>query len=354
MTELKTHFQLHFQPEQYVLYEEKNGQYYRKKWQEVSQYRDIKRVHYNTNRWKNYLIIDIDNDNLYKWREEGLPEPNFILKNKEKKGGHLFYVLDRGVYYKNEFYLEKWKTLQKAYTQVAGGDPLNKGYVGKFINSNHFEYEEINPYAYDINELHRYINHEPTNNQSYIKKSPKAYKYADKKKKKPSEALKSLDLVQIGERNDTLFNKTRKFAYIQVLQLSATEFRRAVVEYIERANDRLLVRLEHIEIMRTAESIINYCIINKESIQNYKAEDTINRGIMNLENQEMTLKEKQRLSATYTSKLKATRTELSISIALVEMKSQGLKINVSTVAKYTKISRPTATKYKHLWATTKV
>ena len=220
MTKSKQRYELHFNPESWVLYEEHNGKYYRLPWQQLYHETAVKRIHYNSSKWKHYLIIDIDNADLYKYREQNLPEPNFILKNKDKVGGHLFYVLDKGVYFKNEYYLNKWKVLQKAFTTVAGGDPLNKGYVGKFINSLHFEFIELNPYSYDIDYLYSKINHTPTNNQAYSPKSFITYKYTNPNNTKPLKSFKSLDLIQVGERNNSLFDKTRKFAYIQVIKLS--------------------------------------------------------------------------------------------------------------------------------------
>lgn len=346
MTNVKPHFELHFKQKQFVLYEETNQKYYRKQWQEIAGCGDIKRIHYNTEKWKNYLIIDIDNPDLYKYKENNLPEPNFILKNKHKEGGHLFYVLDKGVYFKNEYYLNKWKILQKEFTTVAGGDPLNKGYVGKFINSIHFEYIEINPYAYDIDFLYSKINIETSNNQAYSPKKFNPYIIPTKKEKKPYKANMSLNLIQIGERNNTLFEKVRKYAYIQVLQLNKQDFKRVVFEYSEKLNNSLLTPLNKAEIKATARSINKYCLKNIDKIKAYKTEKHVKRGIMELTSKEISLKEKQRLAAEYTAKQKNNKTILKLSISLNEMKQQGLKINISTLSKYAKISRPTIIKYK--------
>ena len=349
MTNLKTHFELHFKPQNFVLYEEYNGKYYRKKWEEIVNCKGIKRIHYNTTKWKHYIIIDVDNDNLYRYKENNLPEPNFILKNKTKEGGHLFYVLSKGVYFENEYYLNMWKVLQKTYTYLGGGDPLNKGYVGKFINSNHFEYIELNPYSYDINYLYSKINYTQVNNQSY---SPVdvdyTYKYKNKltNKKSSINAIKHNYLIQVGERNNTLFEKTRKFAYVQVIKLSKSDFKIAVKNYINKLNNSLLIKLQESEIKATANSIIKYCIKNKTKIENYNNKNKKNRGIMKLSDTDKSLKEKQKLSAAYATQIKVKKTIFKLRLSIIEMKARKLNINVSTLSKYSKISRKTIYKYK--------
>jgi len=345
MQQAKPHFQLHFQPSSWILYEEANGQYYRKQWKEISHIGAIKRIHYNTSNWKNYLIIDIDSDDLYQWKENNLPAPNFILKNKEKVGGHLFYVLDRGIFHKNTYYLNKWNILQKEYTRVAGGDPLNKGYVGKFINSNHFEYIEIESSAYDIDFLFSKVNVNPTNNHSYTPQQGSFLyeKPTSKVKNNPRPNIDTSIIVE-GERNDHIFNKTRKYAYTCVNFLTKEDFSNSIQNYVERLNQNLLKPLKMGEIRATTKSIIKYCLRNKEKIKNYNL-DAKNRGVMNLDST-ITKREKQKLGAAYSAKIKANKTILKLQLAILEMKEIEQKITISSLSKFTKISRPTITKYR--------
>lgn len=345
MTNVKPHFELHFQPHTWVLYEEKNGSWYRTQYKNIATAGNIKRIHYNTEKWKNYIIIDIDNENLYKCRENGLPEPNFILKNKSKIGGHLFYVLDKGIYYKNEYYLEKWKTLQKEYTKLAGGDPQNKGYVGKFVNSKHFEYIELNEYAYDINYLSSKIINFSSNNQAYSPKKHNPYIIPTKKEKKPIRAFKTSHLVQTGERNNTLFDKTRKYAYIQILKMDKNTFKQNVFDYALQLNNKFLEPQQKSEVKATVRSIIKYCLKNKTKIEEYSKEKHINRGIMDLP-QEQVLREKQRLAATYTAKQKAKKTIFKLRLAIIEMKAREINISINSLVKYSKISKNTVRKYR--------
>ncbi len=345
MTNAKTHFELHFQPNSWVLYEELNGSWHRTQYKNIATCGNIKRIHYNSEKWKNYIIVDIDNKNLFEYRKKGLPEPNFILKNKNKVGGHLFYVLDKGIYFKNKYYLEKWQTLQVEYTKIAGGDPLNKGYVGKFVNSKFFEYIELNPFAYNVNYLASKIINFSVNNQAYKPKKHNPYIIATKTNKKPINSFKSPTLVKVGERNNTLFNKTRKYAYIQVLKVNKNTFKQNVFNYALQLNQRFLEPQQESEVKATARSIIKYCLKNKAKIEQYNTEKHIKRGIMDLP-PEQALKKKQQLGAEYTAQQKANKTIFKLRLAIIEMKARELKINISSLSKYSKISRPTIRKYK--------
>lgn len=348
MTE-KQHFKLHFEPDTWLLYEEHNKGYYRKQWKDICRYTAIKRIHYNTSKWKNYIIIDIDNNDIYKYREQNLPEPNFILKNKGKPGGHLFYVLDKGIHENNHFYLEQWRQVFKNFTILSGGDTLAKGYVGKFVNSHHFDYIELETSAYDISYLYSFINHTPSNNQAYNPQATNPYIDTISTKKKPYKAnigQLNLDIIQIGERNDTLFNKIRKYSYIQILILTEKEFKNAVSNYGNELNNSLLAPLPQSEINATIKSIIKYCINNKSAIKNYSTENSKNRGIMNLDDKDITLKEKQRLSADYTNQQRKDKTLFKLKLSIIEMKARELKINNTTLSKYSKISLATVKRYK--------
>ena len=340
------HFQLHFEPETYVLYEENNNKYYRKPWREVSICKGIKRLHYNTKNWKHYIIIDIDNEDIYKYREQNLPEPNFILANKDKVGGHLFYVLNKGIYYKNEYFVKMWEEVHKNFTITSGGDTLAKGYVGKFINSCHFDYIEIEPYPHKIQDLYNIIHSRTVNNQAYSPTKLNPYITASKKKTKPLKTFKSLDLIVIGERNNTIFDKVRKYAYIHILKLSLFEFEQAVHSYIDSLNNSLLSPLEKSEIVATATSIIKYCISNKQSIESYNnSHKSKNRGIMELPvGQE--LGAKQKLGALYVAEQKRKKTIFNLRLSIIEMKAKELNINVSSLSKVSKISKKTIYRYR--------
>jgi len=320
------HFTLHFEPENTVLYQEPRSGFYKARWKDIATSPYIPRIQYNTKEYQNYIIVDIDNKDIYKYRGK-LPEPNFIVKNKDGSGGHLFWVLDRTI--ATPKFKRVWTDTFKLFTKICGGDENNKGFIGKNINNNiDFDIEFIEPIAYDINALKALTYTEP------IKKEKKLSRANMKPKQK--------QLIVTTGRNVEIFNKVRLMAYEEIKRsTNENDFSSIVYNYAAKSNLSYQYPLEEKELETIVDSIVRYCLKNKTQISKY----TKKRGRMELD-ENLDLKEKQRLSANYSSKLKATKTELKIKVALIEMKKQELKINISSVAEYTKMTRKTIRKYK--------
>lgn len=314
------HFQLHFEPEHTVHYQEPCGIWCKAKWQEIYHAPSIKRLQYNTEKYKNYIIVDVDDADIYAYKGK-LPEPNIIVHNKNKSGGHLFWVLNRTV--SSPYYTEKWKTIFKSFTEIAKGDTKAKGFIAKNINNNiDFNIEFIEPTAYDINALSSYA----------IQSTPKTIKSVSR----ANIERKTEQLIITEGRNCKIFDDLRLYAYGRIrASVNDNDFRTIVSSYAERLNECYHYPLESRELSDIIKSVTEWCIENKSKIKNYKK-----RGKMKLDD-ELSLKEKQKLSANYSSKLKATKNEMKIQVAIIEMKKQQMKINVSSVAKYTNLSRPT-------------
>jgi len=327
------HFQLHFEPQHRVLYQEPTGAWLTASWKDIATSPSIKRIQYNTEQLQNYIIVDIDNSDIYKYREANLPEPNFIVKNKHKAGAHLFWVLDRTV--ASPYYKQVWKNILKSFTVLAGGDEVAKGFIAKNLNNNiDFDIEFIEPSAYNINSLKTYC----TQNHTEIKKR------ASRASKKPIQK----QLIKTKGRNTEIFNKVRFFAYQGLKQsVNDNDFSTIIYNYAHKLNQELYdYPLEDNELEGIVKSIVKWCLCkkNKSRIQNSKS--TKKRGTMNLD-ESLELKEKQKLSANYASKIKAIKNEMKIQVAVMEMKKKDFKINVSSVAEYTKMTRKTIRKYKH-------
>ncbi len=62
--------------------------------------------------------------------------------------------------------------------------------------------------------------------------------------------------------------------------------------------------------------------------------------------QEQEIKAKQKLGAEYTAEQRAKKTIFKLRLSIIEMKAREIKINISSLSKYSKISRPTITKYR--------
>lgn len=338
-----THYELHFKENYYINYQEPNGEWYKTEYKNIRG--RIPRIEYNTTKYKNYIIIDIDKiGNLYNFESLNIPKPNFIVKNRNKDTGHLFYVLNRTIT-QNEYFLSLWKTTQKYFNIFLGGDPLFGGYKGKNLNNNvDFEFIEIYEKPYNIKDLFLYVKDLPQQDKTLqildIKPHFKINKDFLQEKNVQTEKIKN------GFRGSHLFNKLRKFSYIQILKsVNNNDFINIVSNFGHSINNNDFVEpLPQNEVNLTIKSIINYCLNNKTKIKNRKKKK---EKKMNLD-ENINLKEKQQLGQQYMCKVRTTKTELKIQISIIEMKKQNLKINISTVSEYTKITRKTIRKYKDL------
>lgn len=341
------HFQFHFEPHHYVLYQdEQDGSFKKNTIENIQRYsKYIKRIQYNTHKYRKYIIVDIDKGNwLYEYTKHNLPDPNLILWNggDEYSGGHLFWILDRTIIQndKSNFYIEQWKKIFKFFTLKCGGDKNHQGFIAKNIyNDYHFVQKRLELREYSLKELFKYvICEEIEENDQIIKKEQKSQLNLFNHQININSFSSS-----IGNRNNDLFNTLRYFAYSEIKRkVNEPTFRFTLQIEARRLNNSLLEPLDEKELFKIIGSITQYCLENWNSIQN-----TTKRGIMAL-NDDLTIKEKQKLGAKYSADQKKLKTKLKIEKAILEMKNQNLKINLSTLEKYTKITRKTLRNYKDL------
>lgn len=329
------HFKLHFKPESWVRYQCKIT----KKWGrctflDLHKFKNnVSRIHYNTSNYINYLIIDIDNDNLELYKIKELPTPNFVLKNKYKKGGHLFYVLNRTI--SHAYFKSLWNDTFKYFSNQLGGDPAYTGYVAKnFLNSVDFDYIHLKNEPYDIKDLHKHVK----NNKIYGELYKEEQKVGNRAKIKVNNNYASLG------RNCAIFESGRLFAYSLIKEnLEEKSFKLNLLIHLKELNNNYASGLSDSEVRKIWRSIVKYCLKHRDKIK------TSFKKIKKMElGDEMSLKEKQQAAANYASKVKAEKTILEIKKAIAEMKEQNIKINISSVAEYSKIHRNTISKYKEL------
>lgn len=326
------HFKLHFEPEHYVHLQIFNGQWLRAKWQNiVTNPKGITRIQYNTSNFKRYVIVDIDNENLFGFEKLDIPNPNFIVKNKNKEGGHLFWVLDKVA--TNEYYIKLWRDIQKYFSSVLDGDPHNVGSIGKNpYNSLDFEYIEIYPYYYNIKNLHSFVIPEEKQVQDELPYF-KDYKTINNKQK----------IISSG-RNVDLFNTSRVFAYALIKEdIDTINFKFKLLNKIKEENNNFSNPMKNSEVMDIYKSIVKYCLKNWSAIKHNKKEKKVKIE------ENMSNKEKLQLGQKYTSKVRVNKTQLEIEKAILEMKEKGIKINITNLADYTKIHRNTIRNYKNLF-----
>lgn len=328
----KEHFKLHYELNHYVHHQVFNGQWLKAKWQDiVTNPKGIKRIQYNTSNFKRYIIVDVDHEDLFKFENINIPKPNFIVKNKNKEGGHLFWVLDKVA--TNEYYIKLWRDIQKYFSSVLDGDPHNVGSIGKNpYNSLDFEYIEIYPYYYNIKNLHSFVIPEEKQVQDELPYF-KDYKTINNKQK----------IISSG-RNVDLFNTSRVFAYALIKEdIDTINFKFKLLNKIKEENNNFSNPMKNSEVMDIYKSIVKYCLKNWSAIKHNKKEKKVKIE------ENMSNKEKLQLGQKYTSKVRVNKTQLEIEKAILEMKEKGIKINITNLADYTKIHRNTIRNYKNLF-----
>ncbi len=327
------HFKLHFELNHYVHHQIFNGQWLKAKWQDiVTNPKGIKRIQYNTSSFKRYIIVDIDNENLFGFEKLDIPKPNFVVKNKYKVGGHLFWVLDKVC--TNEYYIKLWRDIQKYFSAVLDGDPHNVGSIGKNpYNDLDFEYIEIYPYYHDIKNLHSFV---VTEKEQVQEELPffKEYK-----------SINTREKVVSSGRNVDLFNTSRIFAYQLIKEdIDTINFKFKLLNKMKEENKKFSDPLHTKEVIDTYKSIVKYCL------KNWNVVKQNNKKVKKMElDKNMSLQEKQKLSQVYTSKVRVNKTELEIKKALLEMREKEIKINITNIAKYIGKDRKTISKYTHLF-----
>lgn len=328
------HYKFHFKETSWILYECKIT----KKWGrctflDLHKFKNnVSRIQYNTTKYINYLIIDVDTDQLELYKNKELPTPNFILKNRFKRGGHLFYVLDRTISHK--YFKTLWHDTFKYFTNQLSGDENYTGYIAKnYLNEADFEYIELEHKAYNINDLYKHVK----NNVIYNNLFPEEQKVNKKAKLKVNN-----NYADLG-RNCALFENARLYAYSLVKEdLEEKTFKMNLLINLKELNNNYINKLNDSEVRKIWRSINKYCLKNKEKIKTSFKGKKLDLG------EDMSIREKEQAGAAYTANIKREKTKLEIKKAIIEMKEQGIKININSVAKYTKKQTKTIRNYKDL------
>lgn len=184
-----------------------------------------------------FLIVDCDHSNPYIWEQVGLPAPNLVVIDKNKRTSHLLWALSSPIY-KDYVYKAKnialFAKIQQVYTMLCNGDRAYIGLMTKNPNNNFWQTININYfYAYDLYELADYV-------------------------KLPQKILKR-DALGEG-RNCWLFDTVRKFAYKEVLlykeNANFQTFFNVVLAKLEKLNVfENSIGLQHKELWHIAKSI---------------------------------------------------------------------------------------------------
>ncbi len=358
------HFKLHFKPEYYIHHQAYNGIWRKDKWENIVKYPcGIKRIQYNTQKIRKYIIVDIDNDTLFNYENLNIPKPNFIVKNKNDVGGHLFWVLDYAV--SHQYYLSIWNLIQKEFTDILNGDKKNIGFIGKNLHDTlNFEYIEVNPYSYNINDLYKYIINNKSNNLEQLSSTERTSKACKKKYKKCDKTNKYNNVKVFSSnnmkknvnnnfekinpnsltRNCDLFDISRKYIYKQIKYgLNKDKFTKVLQDKVLKVNSIFEKPLDVNELTKIQKSITKYCFKKWDNIKNYKIKNIYLKFDDNVP-----LKDRQIAGAKYTNEIRVQKTIFKIKEAIKIMNEDNLNINVSSIAKRINMTNVTVRKYKYL------
>lgn len=330
------HYKFHFKETSWILYECKiTKKWGRTTFLDLHRFKNnVSRIQYNTTKYINYLIIDIDTDQLELYKNKELPTPNFILKNRFKRGGHLFYVLDRTI--SHEYYKSLWSDTFKYFSNQLQGDENYTGYIAKnYLNEADFEYIELEHKAYNINDLYKHVKH----NKIYTT----LFKEEQKTNKKAKLKINN-NYADLG-RNCALFENARLYAYSLVKEnLEEKSFKMSLLIHLKELNNNYKDKLNDTEVRKIWRSIVKYCLKHRDKIK------TSFKKVNKMElDDNMSLKEKQKLSAKYTNEVRKLKTQQTIENAIIDLKAKGIKVNITNLADHTKIHRNTIKNFKDLF-----
>ena len=286
------------------------------------------RLQYNrANKFLRYIIIDCDNNDFIDIleNENTILKPNYIIQNKNKAGGHLFFILEKPILKSKsfEYFSKRFFHIYKMLTEFYNGDKLAKGYIGKnYLNKWDFNHFVLNPQMFSLEDLEK-------NLPAIEKKQIHILPTSNDKIFRIGKVELKLN-VSIGTRNISLFNQLRKYAYIVK---SSNDLFSLLENQSVQINESFESPLPLSEVKATVRSIFKY--FNSKDFKEIKKV-----GVMDLDD-DLTKHQKQSLGAEYSAKVKKTKTIVKIEIAIKELKMRNQKITKSAIADISKLSLKT-------------
>ena len=272
-----------------------------------------------------YITIQLNNINPLSYKDKGLPDPTYIVKDQHSDESQLIYKLSYPVNSRNQ-------------KSVSFYNDVKRGLIKKLGGNKHLDDRNtLNPFFY--------FHHEIRTNKTYSVKELNAFlSREDKRIEKSIKNKENVDIESIcrGNRNESFFDNVRKQAYQFTARntVSQEEIYDYCISELEKLNSQILEPLPERELVATAKSISKYCFINKDKF------DCKNRGAYKEHiDDTMSLKEKQRVSAKITNQKRQENKIQMIMDAIKELKENEEKITISKVNIITGISRTTITKY---------
>lgn len=273
-------------------------------------------IQYNHKSGMNYICLDCDND-VFQTLEDKNLYPNLIALNKDNNKGHMFFRLNSFVGTTSNSRMKPQRTarlLNHSLNNYLGCDKQFTGVQSKNpLNTDKYRVYSYSQDGYDFNDLFDNI--------------PDEFIYLNE----PGRIIvedKELLLVNVGERNSHLFDKTRKEAYKLKNKINNYNDLYAEIERIYLSfNAAIQEPLSFGEAKHSIKSITNYVYYKYTG-------DKKNRGVLNLAayGHDLTLQDKQVIGANHTNKTQRENTEQALLAAVAELQANGKKVTQKAVA----------------------
>ena len=281
-----------------------------------------------------WLTFDLDHSDMMAWERQGLPEPNFIVRDRQSGNGHITYAIESVCRSANasQAPLRYLKAIQRTMTRLLKADSAFANHVTKNPFSERWLTTWLHDKSFSLGDLHEYLPDTldlPTFNAS--------------------EALE----IDVTARNCSVFDLTRHWAYrkVHLFKTNSTEreWERTLLDKAQSfANEVVCPKrgsLPFNEISSIARSVSRW------TWNHYVTSTPTHRGIMSLD-KDLTGAERRKLGAEYTHQVRREKTESKVRQAIQELLDKEMPVTKTAVANITGISRQhISQKFSYLFST---
>lgn len=290
-------------------------------------------IQHNQPAMANWLIFDIDHDDVYRFYELNLPYPNYIVINKNNGHYHIAYAI-KAVCTSPKANVKNLRLLalvERAYQNALNADLNYSGLLSKNPMSDQWLVWLIHNNIQDLHYLSDFNGIDLDNAAEELWGKKRHYG------PKPN---------GFG-RHCHIFDNLRFWAYGEVSHHNNYDsFFNACLSKAESLNN-YDEPLPFSHLKYTAKSVSKWTWQHREGFKNYKQ---VNRGIMCLNETPLTLEEKQSVASERTCMIRRENTEKQVKKAIKDLKDKGTKVTKAEVARMINMSRTRiSTHYSHLF-----
>lgn len=267
--------------------------------------------------------------NIFDIIEYSSLKPNLAIVNRSNGKGHLFFRLNTAVSKTENSSKKAINALKKiifGLNNYLGGDHCYRQHLAKnpfFIQRDNedsfFKIHSFNKSGFDFDDFFENI---------------PDHCFENTKEHKKKDVYLGLDIeaegIQIGQRNDYLFNQTRLKSYaLKSKYHFYSDFYDAVEKEYTNLNNKLPDPLDYTEANQSINSIAKWTWANYDG--DYKDK---NRGVMQLDlhGPDLNKQERQVAGANYTAKIKRNGTLTALIDVFNTMQAEGVKVTQKAVA----------------------